>query len=56
MALALINNGKPFDMALYPRKTHSISGSETRRHLFNKIKAHFERYLLGTETHAAEAQ
>jgi dipeptidyl-peptidase-4 len=56
MALALINNGKPFDMALYPRKTHSISGSENRRHLFNKIKAHFERYLLGTATHPAGAQ
>ena len=46
MTLALVNAGKKFDMALYPRKTHSIIGAETRRHLFNKIKEHFETYLL----------
>jgi dipeptidyl-peptidase-4 len=46
MTLALISAGKPFDVALYPRKTHGISGSETRRHLFNKIRKHLETYLL----------
>ena len=46
MTLALISAGKQFDLALYPRKTHSISGNETRRHLFNKIREHLERYLL----------
>jgi dipeptidyl-peptidase-4 len=56
MAMALINNGKAFDVAVYPRKTHSISGAETRRHLFNKIKDHFETYLLKTETHTARMQ
>jgi len=56
MALALINNGKQFDIALYPRKTHSISGAETRRHLFNKIKEHFESNLLKPELRAGAAQ
>jgi len=56
MALALINNGKPFNIALYPRKTHSISGAETRRHLFNKIKEHFESNLLKPEPQAGAAQ
>jgi len=46
MTQALINSGKKFDLMLYPRKTHSITGTEVRRHLFNKIKDHFETYLL----------
>ncbi len=48
MTQALINSGKKFDLMLYPRKTHSITGTEVRRHLFNKIKDHFETYLLKT--------
>jgi dipeptidyl-peptidase-4 len=36
----------PYDLQIYPRKTHSISGSEARTHLYNRILAHFERYLM----------
>jgi dipeptidyl-peptidase-4 len=48
----LIEAGIPYDLQLYPRKTHSISGPDVRVHLFNRILAHFEQYLmpaLGTE-------
>ena len=39
----------PYDLQLYPRKTHSISGPDVRTHLFNRILAHFEQYLKPTE-------
>ncbi|HEX4605596.1 MAG TPA: S9 family peptidase [Candidatus Angelobacter sp.] len=49
MINAFINAGKQFDLQLYPRKTHSISGPATRVHLFTRIRSHFHRELLGTE-------
>jgi dipeptidyl-peptidase-4 len=49
MLNAFISAGKQFDLQLYPRKTHSISGPGTRVHLFTRIRAHFDRELLGTE-------
>jgi dipeptidyl-peptidase-4 len=49
MINAFINSGKQFDLMLYPRKTHSISGPGTRTHLFNKIREHFRRELLGSD-------
>ncbi len=49
MLNAFINAGKQFDLQLYPRKTHSISGPGTRVHLFTRIRSHFHRELLGTE-------
>lgn len=39
---ALIAAGRPFDMALYPNRTHALSGGNTRVHLFDRIT----RYLL----------
>ena len=42
---ALIEAGIPYDFQVFPRKTHSISGNEARVALFNRILAHFERYL-----------
>ncbi len=42
---ALIDAGIPYDFQVFPRKTHSISGNEARVELFNRILAHFERYL-----------
>jgi dipeptidyl-peptidase-4 len=36
----------PYDLQIYPRKTHSISGTEVRPHLFNRILAQFETYLM----------
>jgi dipeptidyl-peptidase 4 len=45
MINALINAGKPFELMIYPNKTHSISGSEARDHLFHMIDEHFQREL-----------
>jgi dipeptidyl-peptidase-4 len=42
---ALIKAGKPFRLMIYPNKTHSISGSDARTHLFHMIEDHFEREL-----------
>jgi dipeptidyl-peptidase 4 len=49
MINAFINAGKQFDLQIYPRKTHSISGPGTRVHLFTRIRSQFHRELLGTE-------
>jgi dipeptidyl-peptidase 4 len=45
MINALINAGKQFRLMIYPNKTHSIAGSESREHLFHMIEDHFEREL-----------
>ncbi len=42
---ALIKAGKQFRLMIYPGKTHSISGSDAREHLFHMIEDHFEREL-----------
>jgi dipeptidyl-peptidase-4 len=41
----LIENGVPYDFQIFPRKTHSLSGSEARTQLYRRILAHFEQYL-----------
>ena len=41
----LIEAGIPYDLQIYPRKTHSINGADVRMHLYNRILAHFEEYL-----------
>jgi dipeptidyl-peptidase-4 len=41
----LIEAQLPYDLQIYPRKTHSIAGPDVRTHLFNRILAHFEEYL-----------
>jgi dipeptidyl-peptidase-4 len=43
---ALINNNIPFDVQIYPRKTHAISGSKTRTHLFHRIQKQFDDVLM----------
>ncbi|HTJ30407.1 MAG TPA: DPP IV N-terminal domain-containing protein [Acidobacteriaceae bacterium] len=50
----LIVNNKPYDLQLYPRKTHSIAGTEVRPHLFNRILNHFETYLAPAVTDSAQ--
>jgi dipeptidyl-peptidase-4 len=42
----LIDAGIPYDLQLYPRKTHSIAGSVARTHLYSRILAQFEQYLM----------
>ena len=41
----LIDSDIPYDLQVFPRKTHSIAGPEARTHLFNRILAQFETYL-----------
>ena len=50
MINSFINAGKQFDLMLYPRKTHGISGPQARMHLFNRIRDHFRRELLGVQS------
>ena len=42
----LIDADLPYDLQIYPRKTHSIAGPEARTHLYKRILAHFEQYLM----------
>jgi dipeptidyl-peptidase-4 len=39
----------PYDLQIYPRKTHSFAGTETRIHLFTQILTHFEEYLNASD-------
>ena len=39
-------NNVPYDLQLFPRKTHSIAGTEVRPFLFDRILKEFETYLL----------
>jgi dipeptidyl-peptidase 4 len=41
----LLDAGIPYDLQIYPRKTHSISGPAARTALYSRILAHFEMYL-----------
>jgi dipeptidyl-peptidase 4 len=41
----LIDAGIPYDLQLFPRKTHSIAGESARNELFNRILYQFETYL-----------
>jgi len=45
MTQAFITAGKQFRLMLYPRKTHSISGTETKSHLYEMILQYFENEL-----------
>ena len=42
----LVDAGIPYDLQLYPRKTHSIAGPESRTHLYQRILSHFNLYLM----------
>ncbi len=41
----LIDADVPYDLQLYPRKTHGIEGAEATEHLFSRILAHFQSYV-----------
>jgi dipeptidyl-peptidase-4 len=41
----LIEAGIPYDLQIFPRKTHSIRGEDARTELYGRILAHFEEYL-----------
>ncbi len=41
----LIDAGIPYDLQIFPRKTHSLAGPEAETQLFNRILAQFETWL-----------
>jgi len=41
----LIDAGIPYDLQIFPRKTHSIAGPSAQTELFTRILAEFEDYL-----------
>lgn len=45
LADALVRAGRPFELAVYPNRTHGLAGSATQKHLFAKMTAFFERAL-----------
>jgi len=45
----LIEAGIPYDLQIYPRKTHSFAGGDVRVHLYGRILQHFEQYLKESE-------
>ncbi len=45
LAKKMIDAGKDFDLMIYPRKTHGISGPEARVFLFNKMTNFFLKNL-----------
>jgi dipeptidyl-peptidase-4 len=46
MTNAFVGAGKRFELMLYPRKLHSISGAAAQTDLFTRIQQHFERELF----------
>jgi len=50
----LVDADLPYDLQLYPRKTHGIDGAEASVHLFSRVLAHFQRYLMPPVVDAAE--
>lgn len=55
MVDALIEAGRPFDLALYPNRTHSLSGSTTRVHMFERITRFLDSRLLAGPVPVAPA-
>ena len=43
---ALVEAGKPYDLWIYPRKTHSLRGGATQLHLFRGIAEYLRQHLL----------
>ncbi|MGB8032149.1 MAG: alpha/beta fold hydrolase [Terracidiphilus sp.] len=41
----LIDAGIPYDLQIFPRKTHSLAGPEAETYLYNRILAQFKAYL-----------
>jgi dipeptidyl-peptidase 4 len=43
---ALIESGMPYDLKIFPQKTHSLSGAQTRTELYEAILEYFDQHLL----------
>ena len=37
---------KPFELMIYPRKAHGLSGQKIRHHVYQTMDAFFRRHLL----------
>ena len=46
MTQSLIKAAKPFELMLYPNKTHGINGYDAVNHLYHSIEDHFTKYLM----------
>ena len=46
---AMIDNDKQFQLMIYPNKTHGISGTDARTHLFTLMDEYWQRELGGTK-------
>ncbi|HSC76928.1 MAG TPA: DPP IV N-terminal domain-containing protein [Candidatus Acidoferrales bacterium] len=42
---ALIEAGKPYDLWIYPQKTHSIRGGKAQLHLFRSVTEYLKKHL-----------
>ena len=42
---ALIEAGKPYDLWIYPQKTHSIRSGKTQLHLFRSMTEYLKKHL-----------
>ena len=51
----LIEARIPYDLNLFPRKTHSIAGPDDQTMVYTKILDHFERYLTEEPAHEDHA-
>jgi dipeptidyl-peptidase-4 len=45
----LIDADLPYDLQLYPRKTHGIDGAEATTHLYSRVLSHFQVYFQGRQ-------
>jgi len=46
MTQSLIKAAEPFELMLYPNKTHGITGYDAVNHLYHSIEGHFTKYLM----------
>ncbi|MFN2570558.1 MAG: alpha/beta fold hydrolase [Gemmatimonadales bacterium] len=53
MINALVEANKPFSLMVYPNRTHSIAGGNTRQHLFTLLTTFVEENLPATEARRA---
>jgi dipeptidyl-peptidase-4 len=42
----LIDHNKPYDLQIFPRKTHSIAGKPARTELYEHMLGFWEQYLM----------
>lgn len=52
----LIGAGIPYDLQIFPGKTHSIDSAEARTELYRRILGQFERYVMNASPNRANNQ